>query len=230
MDPTSARAPARRTAVSQVSAFGVLVDHGARLGRIDVHGCGCGMRDSLTNPAIRRSLSQKIRQKNTLKWPAACCHGLGRSFCTAGIGRRADFAIELSCSVRPPTSVPAAAPPPPRAECEKVQYLYDYLQLEISSPFALFRGLSSRLLPLLASQCRRLALRRPRAPSWIAGACAGRSAAHRSLDESESRIVLALLQSRAARRRRVDPGAMNAGWGVELCKEAPGRAARPLRA
>jgi hypothetical protein len=53
----------------------------------------CGIGRPATCPAIRRSLSQILRQKYTPKWAAACHDGLGRKFCTAGTRARADFAI-----------------------------------------------------------------------------------------------------------------------------------------
>jgi len=90
---------------------------------------------------MRRSLSQKKRQKYTPKWACARDDSLARKFCTAGIGTRADFAIgRLTGPLSDPViaCAPASAPPSPRAVCMEVQYQYDYLQPVIFSPFALF--------------------------------------------------------------------------------------------
>ncbi|WP_143133240.1 hypothetical protein [Pseudoduganella namucuonensis] len=64
-----------------------------------------------------------------LKCADAGHNGLGRKFCTAGVGTRADFAIARFN--RPPfepaaTCGPAAAPPSPHVECKEMQYQYDF--------------------------------------------------------------------------------------------------------
>jgi hypothetical protein len=59
-----------------------------------------------------------LRRKYPLKCAETCHDGLGRKFCTAGIGTRADFANDR-LGVR-------YAPPSPYVECKKVQYQYDY--------------------------------------------------------------------------------------------------------
>jgi hypothetical protein len=71
-----------------------------------------------TRPANRPSLSQILRRKYPLKCAETCHDGLGRKFCTASIGTRADFAIDR-LGVR-------CAAPAPHVECKKVQYQYDY--------------------------------------------------------------------------------------------------------
>lgn len=113
----------------------------------------CGMGSPPTCPAIRRSLSQILRQKYTPKWAAACHDGLGRKFCTAGTGARADFAI---ARFKRPLFEPAT-PPVRQRPCRRRRTWSErkciinaiICTLVISSPLALFRCLPSRVLLLL---------------------------------------------------------------------------------
>jgi len=110
-------APAAATVVGVVHANDRLVS-----------ACGTGVGP--TCAAIRRSLSQILRQKYTLKCAAACHDGLGRKFCTAGAGARADFAIDRFnrlLSGPATTCEPGAAVPSPHVGCKEVQYQCDYL-------------------------------------------------------------------------------------------------------
>jgi hypothetical protein len=71
-----------------------------------------------------------LRQKYTLKCAAACHDGLGRKFCTAATGIRADFAIAgFKRALFEPaiTCAPLATPPSPPVERKEVQYQCDYL-------------------------------------------------------------------------------------------------------
>jgi hypothetical protein len=73
----------------------------------------------LSIAAIWRSLSQKLRQKYTLKWAAACHNGLGQKILHGRIGARADFVIDrLKARCEPPS---------PQVECKEVQYQCDFL-------------------------------------------------------------------------------------------------------
>ena len=102
-------------------------------------------------PAIRRSLSQIVRQIDTPICSAARDGRLGHNFCTTTTVMGAEFAIAHSKwhgSVPATTWAAAPAPPLPHLKREEVQYQCDYLH-----PCNIF-PISTVLVRIFSCPCR----------------------------------------------------------------------------